>query len=280
MKQFVAIKHSMDDLSLVLRKSYRTIWISDIHLGSYGCKAEHLLNFLENIKCNKIYLVGDIIDGWRLKKKWYWPQAHNDVVQKLLKIAKKGTKVIFIPGNHDEAARKYIGINFGDIKIQDEADHSTLDGKRLWVIHGDQFDGIMQHARWLAHIGDKGYSTLIRINNLINKIRNIFNLPYWSLSKYIKLKVKKAVSFVTAFETVMVKEAKRRGYDGIVCGHIHKAELKEIDGVLYANDGDWVESLTALAENHDGRLEILDYSKNLEFSYFKTHQKKTLIKTS
>lgn len=270
----------MDDLSLVLRKSYRTIWISDIHLGSYGCKAEHLLNFLENIKCNKIYLVGDIIDGWRLKKKWYWPQAHNDVVQKLLKIAKKGTKVIFIPGNHDEAARKYIGINFGDIKIQDEADHSTLDGKRLWVIHGDQFDGIMQHARWLAHIGDKGYSTLIRINNLINKIRNIFNLPYWSLSKYIKLKVKKAVSFVTAFETVMVREAKRRGYDGIVCGHIHKAELKKIDGVLYANDGDWVESLTALAENHDGRLEILDYSKNLEFSYFKTHQKKTLIKTS
>jgi len=185
----------MDDSSSVLNKSYRTIWISDIHLGSYGCKAEYLLEFLKNLKCDTIYLVGDIVDGWRLKKKWYWPQAHNDVVQKLLRKARKGVNVVFIPGNHDEAARKYIGVNFGDIKIQKDAEHFTVDGKKFWVIHGDQFDGIMQHARWVAHLGDKGYSLLLKLNDFYNKIRNLFKLPYWSISKYVKLKVKKAVSF-------------------------------------------------------------------------------------
>lgn len=273
----LATRFSMDDSSLALNKSYRTIWISDIHLGSYGCKAEYLLEFLKNLRCDTIYLVGDIVDGWRLKKKWYWPQAHNDVVQKLLRKARKGVNVVFIPGNHDEAARKYIGVNFGDIKIQKDAEHFTADGKKLWVIHGDQFDGIMQHARWVAHLGDKGYSLLLKLNDIYNKIRNLFKLPYWSISKYVKLKVKKAVSFVTAFEIVMAREAKRRGYDGVVCGHIHKAELRTINGITYANDGDWVESLTALAENHDGSLEILDYSKNFETLHLKKYDKKQLI---
>ncbi|MFL2676477.1 MAG: UDP-2,3-diacylglucosamine diphosphatase [Alphaproteobacteria bacterium] len=253
----------MDDHLYKKKKGYRTIWISDLHLGTPGCKAEILLDFLKEIKSETIYLVGDIVDGWRLKKNWYWPQSHNDVVQKLLRKARKGVKVVFIPGNHDEAARKYLGVNFGDIKIQHQAVHKTANGKKLWVVHGDQFDGVIRHAKWLAYIGDKGYAMLITLNNTFNKIRKFLNLPYWSLSQFIKLKVKKAVSFVTAFENVMVMEAKRKGYDGVVCGHIHKAELKDVNGIIYANDGDWVESLTALAENHDGSLEIIDWSKKL-----------------
>lgn len=266
----------MDGYSTKIKKGYRTVWISDLHLGTSGCKSELLLDFLKQIKTETIYLVGDIVDGWRLKKKWYWPQSHNDVVQKLLRKARKGIKVIFIPGNHDEAARKYIGVNFGDIKIMKYAIHKTIKGKKLWTIHGDQFDGIIKHAKWLAYLGDKGYVALIKINTLFNKFRKFFKLPYWSLSQFLKHKVKKAVSFVTAYEQIMAKEAKRRGYDGVVCGHIHKAELKIIDGIIYANDGDWVESLTALVENYDGTLEIIDWSEKVKQQHNKlilTHSK-------
>ena len=238
---------------------YRTIWISDIHLGTHGCKAEALLDFLKSTESENLYLVGDIIDVWRLKKKFYWPQAHNDVIQKLLRKARKGTRVIYVPGNHDEAARGYTDLNFGDIEIVHEAFHETADGKTLWVVHGDLFDGVMQYAKWLAHFGDVSYTMLLAVNNTLNRWRFFFNKPYWSLSKYLKHKVKNAVSFMTAFENVMIQETRRKKCDGVVCGHIHKAELREVNGIIYANDGDWVESLTALVEHFDGRLEILQW---------------------
>lgn len=219
-------------------RTYRTIWISDIHLGSKGSQSEHLLEFLKYNDSEYLYLVGDIIDGWRLTKKWYWPQSHNDVIQKILRKARKGTKVFYIPGNHDEGSRSFIGLTFGDIKIRNQAFHLTAKEKKLWVVHGDMFDHVIQHARWLAYIGDSAYTFLLWINKWFNDLRRFFNLPYWSLSQYLKLKVKKAVSFINAFETLMVKEAHRRGCDGVVCGHIHKSELKEINNLIYANDGD------------------------------------------
>lgn len=258
-------------------RTYRTIWISDIHLGSKGSQSEHLLEFLKYNDSEYLYLVGDIIDGWRLTKKWYWPQSHNDVIQKILRKARKGTKVFYIPGNHDEGSRSFIGLTFGDIKIRNQAFHLTAKEKKLWVVHGDMFDHVIQHARWLAYIGDSAYTFLLCINKWFNDLRRFFNLPYWSLSQYLKLKVKKAVSFINAFETLMVKEAHRRGCDGVVCGHIHKSELKEINNLIYANDGDWVESLTALVEHKDGELEIvnwvdLGHEYNLNQNFLKNKQ--------
>jgi UDP-2,3-diacylglucosamine pyrophosphatase LpxH len=235
---------------------YRTVWISDIHLGTPGCRAGALLDFLRDVECDKLYLVGDIIDGWQLRRQWYWPQAHNDVVQKVLRKARKGTQVIFVPGNHDEFARRYVEHNFGGDCI-----HRTVDGRRLWVTHGDLFDGVVQHARWLAFLGDKMYDAALELNRHFNSLRARLGLPYWSLSKYLKLRVKRAVSFISDFECALAREARRRGADGVVCGHIHHAEMRMIDGVLYCNDGDWVESLTALVEHADGRLEIVDWSQ-------------------
>lgn len=239
----------------------RTVWISDLHLGTPGCQADALLAFLKYVECETLYLVGDIIDGWQLKRAWYWPQAHNDVVQKLLRKARKGTRVIFVPGNHDEFARKYVQQNFGGIEVVDEWIHETADGRRLWVIHGDLFDGVIQCAKWLAHLGDTMYEFTLKLNRHLNPLRARMGLPYWSLSKYLKQKVKRAVSYVSDFEVAVAREARKRGLQGVVCGHIHHAELREIDGVLYANDGDWVESLTALIEHADGRLEIFDWAQ-------------------
>ncbi|MCV2349540.1 UDP-2,3-diacylglucosamine diphosphatase [Paucibacter sp. Y2R2-4] len=239
---------------------YRTVWISDVHLGTPGCQAEALLEFLREVECEQLFLVGDIIDGWQLRRNWYWPQAHNDVVQKLLRKARKGCRVIFIPGNHDEFARKYLHHSFGGIEVAHEWIHETADGRKLWVTHGDLFDGVIQCAKWLAHVGDTAYEFTLKLNSYLNRLRARMGLPYWSLSKYLKLKVKRAVSFISDFEVAVAKEARKRGVHGVVCGHIHHAELREIDGVLYANDGDWVESLTALVEHADGRLEILDWS--------------------
>ncbi len=239
----------------------RTVWISDLHLGTPGCQADALLAFLKHVECETLYLVGDIIDGWQLRRAWYWPQAHNDVVQKLLRKARKGTRVIFVPGNHDEFARKYVQHNFGGIEVADEWIHETADGRRLWVIHGDLFDGVIQCAKWLAHVGDTMYEFTLKLNRHLNSMRARLGLPYWSLSRYLKLKVKRAVSYVSDFEVAVAREARKRGLQGVVCGHIHHAELREIEGVLYANDGDWVESLTALIEHADGRLEIFDWSQ-------------------
>ena len=237
----------------------RTVWISDIHLGTPGCQAQALLDFLRDTHCETLYLVGDIIDGWQLRRSWYWPQEHNDVVQKILRKARKGTRVVFVPGNHDEFARKYVLHNFGGVDVVEDCVHTLADGRRLWVTHGDLFDGVIQCAKWLAYAGDIAYEFILKVNRRFNVLRAHLGLPYWSLSKYLKLKVKRAVSYVSDFETAVAHEARRRGLDGVVCGHIHHAEMREIEGVLYCNDGDWVESLTALVEHHDGRLEILDF---------------------
>ena len=242
---------------------FRTLWISDLHLGTPGCQATALLDFLKRTECDTLFLVGDIIDGWQLRRQWYWPQAHNDVVQKLLRKARKGTRVIFIPGNHDEFARRYLNHNFGGIDVADEWMHETADGRQLWVTHGDLFDGVIQCAKWLAHLGDSLYEFTLRLNRHLNSLRARMGLPYWSLSKYLKLKVKRAVSYVGDFEAALAKEARKRGAQGVVCGHIHHAELRDIDGILYANDGDWVESLTALAEHADGRLEIIHWAAHM-----------------
>jgi UDP-2,3-diacylglucosamine pyrophosphatase LpxH len=238
---------------------YRSIWISDVHLGTSGCKAEFLLDFL---KCNEsryLYLVGDIIDGWQLKKSWYWKQSHNDVIQKILRKSRKGTKVVYISGNHDEVIRQFAGMAFGEIEILDETTHTLLDGRELWVTHGDLFDGVIQHAKWLAYLGDSLYTAILKINHHFNQIRHRLGMSYWSISHYLKYKVKNAVKFITDFEEVITLEAKRRGYDGVVCGHIHKPEIKEINGTLYCNDGDWVESLTALVETNTGELKIIHW---------------------
>ena len=242
---------------------HRAIFLSDIHLGTRGCQAELLLDFLRRNESETLYLVGDIVDGWRLKRWWYWPQAHNDVVQKIMRKARKGTNVIYIPGNHDEAARQYCQLTFGDVKVEDEAIHVQPDGRKLLVIHGDQFDGIVRYARWLAILGDWAYSVALRINTTFNWARRRLGLPYWSLSAYLKHKVKNAVQFIDNYEHAVASEARRRGVDGVVCGHIHHAEIRTIDGVLYCNDGDWVESCTALVEDFDGRLRIVRWAEEV-----------------
>ena len=238
---------------------YRSIWISDVHLGTPGCKAEYLVDFLKYNESEYLYLVGDIIDGWQLKRGWYWRQSHNDVIQKILRKSRKGTRVVYIAGNHDEALRPFAGMAFGDIAIVDEAIHDLLNGKKLWVTHGDLFDGIIQHAKWLAYLGDSLYTFILKLNNTFNHLRHKFGMSYWSLSQYLKHRVKNAVSFITQFETILTDEAKRRGYDGVLCGHIHKPEIRYINGILYCNDGDWVESLSAIVETYSGELKIIHW---------------------
>jgi UDP-2,3-diacylglucosamine pyrophosphatase LpxH len=242
-------------------RRYRTAFISDIHLGTRGCKAEFLLDFLREIEVEQLYLVGDIIDCWRLRRSWYWPQTHNDVVQKLLRKARKGTRVVYIPGNHDEPLRDYTDMQFGGVVVVAEAIHTTADGRRLLVLHGDEFDGIVKYARWLALLGDWAYRTMLHLNHWFNLARRTFGYPYWSLSAWLKQRVKDAVKYIDDYERAVAEEARRRGVDGVVCGHIHKAEIRRIGGLLYCNDGDWVESCTALVEHADGRLEILRWTE-------------------
>ncbi|MGY8903384.1 MAG: UDP-2,3-diacylglucosamine diphosphatase [Burkholderiales bacterium] len=243
---------------------FRTVFISDLHLGTPGCQAVALLDFLKTHPSDYLYLVGDIVDGWQLRRKWFWPQSHNDVVQKLLRRARKGCTVVYVPGNHDEFARGFLGHQFGGIEVVEEAVHTTADGRRLWVIHGDYFDGVIQCAKWLAYLGDNAYEFTLKLNRYLNNMRGRLGLPYWSLSAYLKQKVKTALNYVTDFEKAVAHEAKRRGHQGVVCGHIHRAEIREIDDVLYCNDGDWVESRTALVEHYDGRLELLEWAAHAE----------------
>lgn len=240
-------------------KRYRAIWISDLHLGTPGCQAEKLLEFLRLTESDHLYLIGDIIDGWALKRRFYWPQAHNDVVQKILRKSRKGTFVTYIAGNHDEAARHFLGVAFGGIVIEDEVVHITERGERLLILHGDRFDGVIQCAKWLAYLGDIAYETLLKVNVWFNWARRRIGLPYWSLSQYLKHKVKNAVSYIGAFEEALAREAKSRGLDGVVCGHIHQPEIRMINGVKYCNDGDWVESLSALVETMDGELKLIHW---------------------
>ena len=219
-------------------RRYRSIWISDIHLGTKGCQAEMLLEFLKETECEQLYLVGDIVDGWRLKRSWYWPQAHNDVVQKLLRKARKGTNVIYIPGNHDEGFRQFLGHEFGSVQIVDEAIHTMNDGRRFLVTHGDKFDVIVNYARWLALIGDFAYEMALTLNTWFNFARRKLGFPYWSLSAYLKHKVKNAVEFIGDYETALASEARRRDVQGVICGHIHHAIMRDINGITYCNDGD------------------------------------------
>ena len=239
--------------------AYRTIWISDLHLGTRGCKAEFLLDFLRDTEADTIYLVGDIIDGWRLKKSWYWPQAHNDVIQKVLRKVRKGTRVIYVPGNHDEWLRDFTQLQFGGVEVVEDAIHVTADGRRLLVLHGDVFDAVVMHARWLALLGDGTYTAALWLNRHFNTVRRRLGYPYWSLSAYLKGRVKNAVEYIGSFGEAVADEARRRGVEGVICGHIHHAELRKIGDILYCNSGDWVESCTALVEHFDGRLEVLHW---------------------
>jgi UDP-2,3-diacylglucosamine pyrophosphatase LpxH len=238
---------------------FRAIFISDIHLGTPGCQAGALLDFLRRTESADLYLVGDIIDGWQLERRWFWHQSHNDVIQKVLRKARKGTRVTYVAGNHDEALRHFVGLAFGGIEIRDEATHVTAKGERLLVTHGDLFDGVVQGAKWLAHVGDAAYMFTLKLNRWFNRARASLGLPYWSLSQFLKHKVKNAVSYIGRFEEAVAAEAQRRGFDGVVCGHIHKAEMRDVDGIRYCNDGDWVESLTALVETEAGELHIIDW---------------------
>jgi UDP-2,3-diacylglucosamine pyrophosphatase LpxH len=246
--------------------SCRAAFISDVHLGTRGCQAEMLLDFIRHLECDHLYLVGDIIDGWKLKSGWHWPQSHNDVVQKVLRMARKGVRVTYVPGNHDEVARDFCGVHFGGVVVVRDAIHETADGRRFLVVHGDEFDGIVQHARWLAFLGDWSYRTLLLLNTLVARARHRLGLGYWSFSAYLKVKVKNALQFIENFEEAVTDEARRRGVDGVICGHIHKAEMRDFGGILYVNDGDWVESCTALVEHHDGRLEIVEWAKRRSWS--------------
>jgi UDP-2,3-diacylglucosamine pyrophosphatase LpxH len=248
-----------EDESPAGRQRLRAIFISDLHIGTPGFQADALLEFLKAHSSETLYLVGDIVDGWQLRRRWFWPQSHNDVVQKLLRRARKGCRVIYVPGNHDEFARAFVGHAFGGVDILQEAVHTTARGQRLWVIHGDHFDGVIQCAKWLAYLGDWLYELTLKLNRYLNSMRGRLGLEYWSLSAYLKHKVKKAVNFISDFEVAVAHETRRRGYDGVVCGHIHHAEIREVEGVLYCNDGDWVESRTALVEHMDGRLEIIHW---------------------
>lgn len=239
---------------------FRSIFISDTHLGTPGCQASALLDFLRVTESDYLYLVGDIVDGWQLKRRWYWHQQHNDVVQKVLRKVRKGTRVVYVPGNHDEAARHYVGVDFGGVAIREEAVHTTADGRRLLVTHGDRFDAVVTCARWLALLGDQLYTVILKVNQHFNALRARLGLPYWSLSQFLKLRVKNAVSYITAFEDALAHDARQRGFDGVVCGHIHHAEVRAIGDILYCNSGDWVESLTAIVETHDGVLSVVRWT--------------------
>lgn len=242
------------------KQYHRTVWISDVHLGTRGCNAAMLVDFLSSIRCDTIYLVGDIIDGWRLRKGWYWPDAHNEVMRRILKLAHSGTRVVLVAGNHDEMLRDYAGLSFGGVELVLEATHVTADGRRLLVTHGDSFDGVVLYARWLAFLGDFAYRAMLRANVVFNAVRRRLKMPYWSLSAYLKKRVKNAVQYVCSFEEAVANEALQRGFDGVVCGHIHCAEIRQIGPITYYNDGDWVESCTALVEDARGAMRILDWS--------------------
>jgi UDP-2,3-diacylglucosamine pyrophosphatase LpxH len=256
---FEAHKPSVPEHTPHGRRKFRTIWISDVHLGTRGCNAELLINFLDNTDSEVMYLVGDIIDGWRLKKRFYWPATHNDIVWRILKRAKRGTRIVYIPGNHDEMFRQFTGLNFGGVEIRRAAFHDTADGRRLMVLHGDEFDAVMLAHRWLAFVGDAAYTAIMALNRWVNVVRRRFELPYWSLSKMAKHKVKNAVEFISRYEQIVARAAAQRGVDGVVCGHIHTAEFREFGGIEYWNDGDWVEGCNALVEHFDGSMEILHW---------------------
>jgi UDP-2,3-diacylglucosamine pyrophosphatase LpxH len=246
------------------RRRYRTVWISDVHLGTRGCNDRMLIDFLDHVDSDTLYLVGDILDGWRMKKRFYWPERHNAIVRRVMKRAKRGTQVIYIPGNHDEMFRQFAGMNFGGVEIRSKAVHTTADGRKLLIVHGDEYDAVVLAHRWLAFLGDWAYRTLMQLNVGVNVVRRTLGLEYWSLSKHAKHKVKSAVSVISRFEEALAHEARMQGVDGVVCGHIHTAEIRDFDGVTYYNDGDWVEGCNALVEHFDGTMELLHWADEIK----------------
>lgn len=242
-------------------RRYRAIFISDIHLGTRRAQTAALLDFLRETESKRLYLVGDIVDSWSLRQKWYWDQLHNDVIQKILRKARKGTKVIFIPGNHDENFRDFSGHRFGHVAVMREAVYKSASGRRYLVLHGDKFDNVIYFAPWLAKLGDWAYERLIDLNGPVNAMRRMLGFGKWSLSAYLKHKVKKAVEFISRFEEAVVREASARGCQGVICGHIHTPDDRIIGGIHYLNDGDWVESCTALVEHFNGCFEIISWHK-------------------
>jgi UDP-2,3-diacylglucosamine pyrophosphatase LpxH len=242
---------------------YRTIFLSDLHLGTRGCQADMLLDFLDCHSADTYYLVGDIFDGWRLKRGWHWPQNHSDVIQHFLSCAHDGAKVYYIPGNHDEVMRKYLGTHFGGIEVMQKAEFITADERRFLVTHGDQFDTVVVNAKWLAHVGDRAYNFALWLNTWANRIKRLWGGQYWSLSNWAKQQVKRAVNFIGEYEAVLTEEARREGYDGIICGHIHRANMADMNGIEYINTGDWVESCTAVVERGDGTLQLIDWAATI-----------------
>ena len=242
----------------------RTVFLSDTHLGFKGCRAEFLLDFLRRVECEQIYLVGDIIDVWSLTRSFYWPQAHNDVIRTILGKAKHGTRVVYVPGNHDRPFRDHDGLVLGNVEIRRQAVHCTADGRWLLVLHGDEFDSIVRASPLLESVGSQAYAIALTLNRWLNTLRRALGYPYWSLSAFLKDRVKNAVKYIANFERAIAAEARRRGLDGVVCGHIHRAEIRDIDGITYCNDGDWVESCTALVEDFQGRLSLLRWTEQAE----------------
>ena len=246
--------HESDQTQVEVPRYCRTLFVSDLHLGTRACQADAFLDFLRYYDAKTIYLVGDIIDFWSVKRSPLWLQSHNDVLQKLLRKARKGTKIIFIPGNHDEGVRGYCGMSFGSVEIHHDFMHVTANGSRFLVMHGDEFDVVVRYAKWLAFLGDRSYEFALWCNRPLNLVRRWLGFGYWSLSSYLKVRVKSAVNFIGEFEQAIAAEAKRRAADGVICGHIHHMADRMIDGVRYVNCGDWVESCTAIAEDFDGTL--------------------------
>ena len=250
----------MSSVHHLLPKRFRAIWISDVHLGFKGCRADYLLDFLKSTESDYLYLVGDFIDMWSMRRNFFWPQSHNDVIRAVLGKAKRGTRVVYVPGNHDELLRDYDGMSFGDVLIRNEIVHTTADGRRLLILHGDAYDSVIRCSKLIESIGSWSYGWLLDVNRLVNWTRRKLGFPYWSLAAYLKHKVKNAVNYISSFETVVAHEACKHKVDGLVCGHIHHAEITKIGGVLYCNDGDWVESCTALVEHFDGALQLLHWA--------------------
>lgn len=238
---------------------FRTIWISDLHLGTRDSQTEYLLDFLAHNTADQLYLVGDIVDGWALQRSWYWDEKHDAVIAEILRLARSGTRVTYIPGNHDEFARKYVGVSIAHVDVAMQCMHRLADGRKLLVVHGDQFDGIIIHAKWLSVFGSSAYRVALTANRWFNALRKRMGLPYWSLSAYLKQKTKRAVQHIADFEEVVAETAREFGADGVLCGHIHCPEMRDVDGILYCNSGDWVESCTAIVEKFDGELDVVQW---------------------
>jgi UDP-2,3-diacylglucosamine pyrophosphatase LpxH len=249
------------------KRRYRTLFLSDLHLGTRGCRTDFLIDFLRRVECERLYLVGDIVDGWRLRKSWYWDESHDEAIRLILRMARNGTRITYIPGNHDEMFRAWLGLEIAGVHLRREAVHLAADGRRFLVLHGDEFDSVVCYARTIALLGDWAYEWALVLNRWFNGARRRLGYPYWSLSQWLKRQVKGAVMAIDRFETALAHEARRRGLDGVVCGHIHHAEMREVGGVLYMNDGDWVESCTALAEHADGRFELVDWARENRLSF-------------